>query len=246
MSRATSWGASSQGPHRGPQPGARSRAGRAQASQGQGQACATFRTQRGGWTPAKAPARGDPALREALIGALSEPPGPGAAATWESRATPRSEDRRGPSRQECAEQPARPRAQGSQAPGSPKGPGEQPHQRQVAVLALLLRGRVLGQVDQVGADGLRVGLHVDGLLQRQGGGGADAVEQGQPGQVAQQPLVALQRLRVPRVLLRRLLLLPVPLTQAALRQHQGQALRADGGQPTSKPPQGRHPDGVEG
>lgn len=110
------------------------------------------------------------------------------------------------------------------------------------MLALLLRGRVLGQVHQVGADGLRVGLHVDGLggggavsqsqgrvptaparpatrrphlLQSQGGAGLDAVEQRQPGQVPQQPLVALQRVRVARVLLQRgVLVLPVP--QAAL------------------------------
>lgn len=44
-----------------------------------------------------------------------------------------------------------------------QGPVPPPHQGQVAVLALLLHRRVLGQVDQVGADGLRVGLHVDGL-----------------------------------------------------------------------------------
>lgn len=64
------------------------------------------------------------------------------------------------------------------------------------------------------------------LLQRQGGGGPDAVEQRQPGQVSQQPLVALQRVRVARVLLRGGLLL-LPVTQAALREHQGQALQAD-------------------
>ena len=72
------------------------------------------------------------------------------------------------------------------------------------------------------------------LLQRQGGGGPDAVEQRQPGQVSQQPLVALQRVRVARVLLHGgLLLLPVP--QAALREHQGQALQADM-RPVSGPP----------
>ena len=64
------------------------------------------------------------------------------------------------------------------------------------------------------------------LLQRQRGGVPHALEQRQPGQVAQQPLVALQRIRVARVLLQgRLLLLPVP--QAALGEHQGQALQAD-------------------
>lgn len=41
--------------------------------------------------------------------------------------------------------------------------GPAPYQGQVTVLALLLHGRVLGQVDQVGADGLWVSLHVDGL-----------------------------------------------------------------------------------
>lgn len=37
------------------------------------------------------------------------------------------------------------------------------HQREVVVLPLVLYGGMLGKVHQVSTDGLRIGLHVDGL-----------------------------------------------------------------------------------
>lgn len=56
---------------------------------------------------------------------------------------------------------------GAAVPSMPAAWRPAPHQGQVAMWALLLHRRVLRQVDQVGADGLRVRLHVDGL-KRQG------------------------------------------------------------------------------
>lgn len=57
------------------------------------------------------------------------------------------------------------------------------------------------------------------LLQSQGSAGPHAVKQGQPGQVPQQPLIALQRICLPYILLHGGLFLFL-VTKTTLRQNQ--------------------------
>lgn len=142
----------------------------------------------------------------------------------------------------------------------------QDYQSEVIVRRLLLHWCMLGQVDEVGADGLWVCLHVDGLgknrntthilttslqrkktvsynltmrlntvhtnnldqfptdlLQSGGGHAPDAVEQGQLGEVLQEPLVPWQELSISGVLLHGLVPL-LSILQTPLSQHQRQTL----------------------